>query len=442
MRLPAAPFRHQHDAQILRLAVPAFGALIAEPLFLLADSAIIGHLGTAQLAGVGAAATVLGTVLSLCVFLAYGTTGMVARLIGAGDLSGALRRGVDGLWLALIIGAALGGACAAGARPIIALFDIEPEARSHGVTYLAVSAAGLPGMLAVLAMTGVLRGMQDTRTPLIVATIAAIANVFLSLGLVYGAGLGVAGSALGTVIAQWGSAAAYIAVVLQRARGVAVRYRPYWRGVVGGLTASAPLLVRTISLRIVLLVSALLAARFGEVELAAHQLAITLWTALGLGLDAVAIAGQALVGRYLGASDVAGARAATQRMVEWSIGAGVVFGVAILATSDILPALFTMDPRVREQLSQVLVISALFLPAAGWAFALDGVLIGAGDARFLAVGQAATLVVFLPLVAAAAVADAGLVGIWWAFGVWMLARVAMLVYRVRGDAWAVAGATR
>ena len=442
MPLPAPPFRHAHDGEILRLAVPAFGALVAEPLFLLADSAIIGHLGTAQLAGVGVASTVLATVISLCIFLAYGTTATVARMIGAGSLAGALRRGIDGLWLALIVGFALALAGFAAAPQIVGLFNAADDASGYGVTYLRVSTIGLPGMLAVLAMTGVLRGMQDTRTPLIVASVAAIANVFLDLFLVYGLDLGVGGSALGTVIAQWGSALAYVVVVLRGARGVEVSFAPHWPGVLGGLTASAPLLLRTLSLRVVLVAATAVAAHFGEVELAAHQVAITLWTALGLGLDAVAIAGQALVGRYLGGGDVGGARLATQRMVEWSIGAGAVFGVVMFASRELLPPLFTPDQAVQEQLSAVLLIIAVFLPPTGWAFALDGVLIGAGDARYLAIAQAGILAVFFPAALAVVTLDLGLSGLWWAFGLWMLARVAILVYRERSGRWAVAGATR
>jgi putative MATE family efflux protein len=442
LRLPVAPLRHHHDAEILRLAVPAFGALVAEPLFLLADSAIIGHLGTPELAGVGVAATVLATVLSLCVFLTYGTTSFVARMIGAGDEAGALRRGIDGLWLALIVGVLLGVLGFVLAPQLVGLFDADPDASDFAVTYLRVSCFGLPGMLAVLAMTGVLRGMQDTRTPLLVAGIAALANIVLNLLFVYGLDMSVAGSALGTVLAQWGSAAVYVAVVLRGARGVEVSFVPDWNGVVDGLTASSPLIIRTVSLRVVLILMAAIAARLGEEQLAAHQVATTIWTALGLGLDAVAIAGQALVGRYLGGGDVGGAKQATQRMVEWAIGAGFVFGVLIFLSRSLLPSVFTSDEAVREQLESVLIVLAVILPVTGWAFALDGVLIGAGDARFLAVGQAATLVVFLPAIAVVVALNGSLAAVWWAYGAWMVGRAVMLVWRERGEGWAVVGATR
>ncbi|MGZ4632122.1 MAG: MATE family efflux transporter, partial [Actinomycetes bacterium] len=206
--------RHPHDPEILRLAAPAFAALVAEPLFLLADSAIVGHLGTPQLAGLGVAGAVLATSVSLCVFLAYGTTAAVARRLGAGDLRAAMAQGIDGLWLALVIGVAVAVVLATATEALIGALGASPAATPYAVTYLRVSAAGVPAMLVVLAATGVLRGLQDTRTPLVVATVGALVNIALNLLLVYGAHLGVAGSALGTVLAQLGMAVALGAVVL------------------------------------------------------------------------------------------------------------------------------------------------------------------------------------------------------------------------------------
>jgi Na+-driven multidrug efflux pump len=262
MSLPLAPFRHKHDGEILRLAVPAFGALVAEPLFLLADSAIVGHLGTAQLAGLGIAATILASTVSLCIFLAYGTTAAVARSLGAGDLPGALRRGIDGLWLAVLIG----------------------------------------------------------------------------------------------------------------------------------------------------------------------------------GVLSIAIAGQALTGRYLGAGDLRGAREATRRMVEWSIALGVILGIAVFGTRALIAPLFTPDGAVQNALISVLIVVAIIQPAAGWVFALDGVLIGAGDARYIALAQAVTVAVFAPFAAAVLAFDLGLDGLWWAIGAWVLARLIVMAWRERGDSWAQTGA--
>ena len=439
MRLPAAPLRHPNDSEILRLAVPAFGALVAEPLFLLADSAIVGHLGTPELAGLSIAATIIGSAVSLCIFLAYGTTSIVARMIGAGDTAGALRRGVHGLWLAVLIGVLLASIGLAGAPTMVGWFGPDADAAGHAVTYLRVSTAGLPAMLIVLAMTGVLRGLQDTRTPLFVAAAANIANVGLSVGLVYGAGLGIGGSALGTVLAQWSAAAVYVIVVIRAAARLNVRLNPDLAGMRAGLMASAPLLIRNLALRAVLVLSTVVVARQGPEPLAAHQVAFTIWTTLSLSLDAVAIAGQALVGRYLGSADVTGARAATNRMIEWSIGAGVLFAAILIAAHEVIPPLFSPDPEVQRLLSSVLIVVAVMQPAAGWVFALDGVLIGAGDARYIAVAQMLTLAVFAPLALIVLYLDLGLNALWWALGAWLLARLVVMAWRERGDAWLVTG---
>src|SRR5688572_6615978 len=421
LRLP--PLRHAHDAEILRLAVPAFGALVAEPLFLLADSAIVGHLGTDQLAGLGIAATVVGTAISLCIFLAYGTTAAVARRIGAGDAGGALRLGVDGLWLAGLLGVLLGVVGFVAAEVVVGCFDPDEGVAGFAVTYLRVSMLGMPAMLGIFAMTGLLRGLQDTRTPLYVAVAANLANIVLNLVLVYGFDLGIGGAALGTVLAQWASVLAYVVVVRREliAQHVALGWSTF--GVLASFRASAPLFLRNVAIRSTVVIAAFVAARMGSTEIAAHQVAFTVWTALTLGLDAIAIAGQALVGRYLGGSDVAGARDATRRMVELSVVFGVVLGIVIFTTRDFIAPLFTDDAAVQQQLSDVLIVIAVVQPAAGWVFALDGILIGAGDARFLALAQTLAVVAFAPLAALVLALDLGLEALWWTIAVWVLVRL-------------------
>jgi putative MATE family efflux protein len=208
------------------------------------------------------------------------------------------------------------------------------------------------------------------------------------------------------------------------------------------LFGSAPLFLRNVALRLVVFASTAIAADMGTAQLAAHQVAFTIWTALALGLDAVAIAGQALVGRYLGASDITGAREASRRMVEWSFGMGIVLGLGILATRGVLPSLFTDDPEVQQHLSEVLVVVALMQPFAGWVFAIDGVLIGAGDVRYVAFAQLLTVLMFLPLAGLVVSLDLGLQGLWWVYGIWVLARLAVMGHRMLGEAWAVGGASR
>jgi putative MATE family efflux protein len=434
--------RNPQDREILRLAVPALGALIAEPLFLLADSAIVGHLGTPQLAGLAIAGTILATVVSVCVFLAYGTTAAVARQLGAGNPRAAVQQGIDGTWL----GAGLGGAIAVVGLPlaprVVDAFGASPAVTAFAVTYLRISLVGVPAMLVVLAATGVLRGMQDTRTPLAVAAAGFAANIALNLVLVYPAGLGIAGSALGTVLAQVGMATAFCAVVLREGRRRGATVRPDWPGIRMAAISGVPLIVRTVTLRAVLVAATAVASRFGDVPLAAHQVAFTIWLFLALALDAIAIAAQAIVGRCLGAGDVAAARAATARMVEWGAMVGLAFGLLFAAARPLYVPLFTEDEAVRTLLASVLLVVALMQPVAGVVFVLDGVLIGAGDARYLAWAGAGTMFAFLAAAWVVLVTDSGLVALWWAVVVFMLARLAFLGARWRTEAWAVTGAVR
>ena len=432
------------DRAIVRLAVPAFLALVAEPLFLLADAAVVGRLGTPQLAGLGIAAVVLQTLVGVCVFLAYGTTAGVARRLGAGNLRGALTQGIDGLWLAVLLGAVLTPLGWFLTEPLVGAFGATVEVTGYAADYLRVAVLGITPLLLMLAATGVLRGLQDTRTPLVVAVVGNLLNIALNVALVYGAGLGIAGSALGSVIAQALSALALVAVVVRAARREGSSLRPDARGVRAAGRAGLPLVVRTLTLRAALLVTTYavsVGAAGGATEIATHQLAMTLWGFLAFVLDAIAIAAQALTGRMLGAGDRAGARAVTGRMVRWGVVSGVVTGVAIAASSPFLGALFTADEAVRSLLVPVLVVAALGQPAAGIVFVLDGVLIGAGDGAYLAWAGLAVLVVYAPVVLLVAAVGGGLVALWVVFvALFMGGRLVTLVRRERGEAWLVTGA--
>lgn len=442
-----------HDREIWRLAVPAFLALVAEPLFLLADAAIVGHLGTAPLAGLGIAAVVLQTAIGLCVFLAYGTTAGVARHLGAGDLRGALTQGVDGLWLAVLIGLVTTVAGVALTGPLVHAFGADASVTGPAATYLRIAFLGTTPLLLMLAATGVLRGLQDTRTPLVVAVGGNALNVVLNLLLVFGlgpvGGLGIAGSALGSVLAQVASAAALLLVVVRAARREGASLRPDLPGIRSAAHAAVALVVRTLTLRAALLLTTYAvtrapgdAAAGGAVNLATHTLAMTLWSFLAFVLDAIAIAAQAITGRYLGAGDVAGTRAVTRRMVRWGLLSGVVTGLLLAAASPFLGALFTDDADVRQLLVPVLLVAAVGQPVAGVVFVLDGVLIGAGDGAYLARGGLVTLAAYTPVVLLAAWLSGGLVAVWVAFTViFMGARLLVLVHRARGDAWLRTGAS-
>lgn len=434
--------RRQHDREIVALAVPAFGALVAEPLFVMADSAIVGHLGTAQLAGLGIASALLTTAVSVFVFLAYATTAAVARRVGAGDLQAAIRQGMDGIWLALLLGAAVIAVVLPTAPSIVELFGASDTAAPFATTYLRISALGIPAMLVVLASTGVLRGLQDTKTPLYVAIAGFVANALLNVGLVYGADLGIAGSAWGTVIAQCGMAVAYLVVVVRGARRHGASLRPDSAGIRASAQAGVPLLVRTLSLRTILMIATAVAARLGDADIAAHQIILSLWSLLAFALDAIAIAGQAIIGRYLGADDTEGARQACRRMVEWGIAVGVALGIVVVLARPLFLPLFTGDPTVKDAALPALVIVALSQPICGVVFVLDGVLMGAGDGPYLAWAMVVTLAVFTPVALLVPVLGGGLTAVWAAMTLMMVVRMLTLWLRTRSGRWIVTGATR
>ncbi|MFE7775578.1 MATE family efflux transporter [Streptomyces sp. NPDC057445] len=441
---PAIPktSRRRHDREIIALAVPAFGALVAEPLFVMVDSAIVGHLGTSQLAGLGVAAALLMTAVSVFVFLAYATTAAVARRMGAGDLAAAIRQGMDGIWLALLLGAAVIALILPAAPWLVELFGASDTAAPYAITYLRISSLGIPAMLVVMAATGVLRGLQDTRTPLYVAVAGFAANAALNAGLVYGAGLGIAGSAWGTVLAQCGMAAAYLVVVVRGARRHKASLRPDAAGIRASAQAGVPLLVRTLSLRAVLMIATAVAARLGDTDIAAHQIILSLWSLTAFALDAIAIAGQAIIGRYLGADDPEGARQVCRRMVQWGIASGLVLGALIVVTRPLFIPLFTSDPAVRTVLLPALLVVALSQPVSGVVFVLDGVLMGAGDGRYLAVAMLITLAVFAPVALLVPALGGGLTALWWAMALMMVVRMVTLWLRARSGRWIVTGATR
>ena len=434
------------DREILRLAVPAFLALIAEPVFLLSDAAVVGHLGTPELAGLGVAAVILQTAVGLCVFLAYGTTASVARHLGAGDLRGALAQGVDGLWLAVIIGVVTTVAGVLLTPFLVGAFDVGPLIAGHAETYLRIAFLGTTPLLIMLAATGVLRGLQDTRTPLLVAVAGTLLNIVLNVVLVYGLDLGIGGSALGSVIAQVLSAGWLIVVVVRAARAQGAPLSPDRAGIRTAAHAAVALVIRTLALRACLLVGTYavtrVAAESTGVNVATHQIAITFWTLLAFALDAIAIAAQALTGRALGSGDVEATRQLTSRMIRWGWASGIVAGLLLAASAPFVGALFTSDPAVRELLVPVLLVAAVGQPLAGVVYVLDGILIGAGDGAFLAWAGLVVLAAYTPAALWAANQPQGLVAVWVAMTlVFMGARGAILGVRARGDRWVVTGAT-
>jgi putative MATE family efflux protein len=349
---------------------------------------------------------------------------------------------MDGIWLALGLGIAVISVLLPAAPWLVEVFGASETAAPHAITYLRISSLGIPAMLIVLAATGVLRGLQDTRTPLYVAVCGFAANAGLNVALVYGAGLGIAGSAWGTVIAQCGMAAAYLVVVVRGARKHGSSLRPDAAGIRASAQAGVPLLVRTLSLRAVLMIATAVAARLGDTEIAAHQIVLSLWSLMAFALDAIAIAGQTIIGRCLGAGDAMGARQACRRMVQWGVASGVVLGILVVASRPLVTPLFTGDPAVQDTLIPALLVVAVSQPIAGVVFVLDGVLMGAGDGPYLAVAMLLTLAVFAPVALLVPALGGGLTALWWAMTLMMTVRLLTLWWRARSGRWIVTGATR
>jgi putative MATE family efflux protein len=425
----------KYDREILRLAVPALGALAAEPLYVLVDTAIVGHLGVAPLAALAIAGTLLTGAFTLFNFLTYGTTAQVARFHGAGDERTAASLGVQAFWLATAIGIALLALAEALASPAVHLMGATGHTAALAVLYMRIAAIGLPFALIALAGQGYLRGMGDLRTPLRIVIVSNLANVVLELLFVYGFGWGVAGSAWGTAIAQAGMGLAFAAkAIAEWQPPMLERIRPLLR--IGG-----EIFVRTTALYASFVVASAVLARIGTASLAAHQIAFQLWTFLALVLDSVAIAGQVIVGRTLGAGDVDAAVGASRRMIGWSVALGTLLGAVMLALTWTLPHAFTGDAAVIDRAQAVWPLFALMQPLAGLVFALDGILIGAGDTRFLMWSMlAAGVGVYVPIALAALHFQWGIVGVWCGLIALLVARGAALGSRFASRRWAVVGA--
>ncbi len=428
--------RSAYDREILRLAVPALGALAAEPLYILVDTAIVGHLGRSQLAALGAAATAL-SVLAMFNFLQYGTTAQVARATGAGEDRTARRLGAQALWLSLAIGVGLALAVAALAEPIVDLVGVEAQTADYAVTYLRIVAIGIPSFFLALGGQGYLRGVSELTPPLVVIVLANLLNLVLEVLFVYGFDWGIEGSAWGTAIAQTCMGVAFIWLVARRvgredlAPMVALARRL--------LSVGKFLFARTAALISAFLLAGAVVARFGDAELGAYQISFQLWIFLALVLDAIAIAGQIIVGRELGASRPERAYDASVRMIALAVAAGGLFAIGLFALSGVLPRLFTSDPEVLAQCALLWPIFALMQPLNGAVFALDGILIGASDGPYIAASMVGAFAACAAVLAAAWTGDWGVRGVWAALGVLILVRLGTLGARFVRRRWLVTG---
>ncbi len=429
--------RSPHDREILRFALPALGALAAEPLYVLADTAIVGHLGRPQIAALGLAGTVLSGTFTIFNFLTYGTTAVVARASGAGQQERAARLAAQALWVSLGIGVALLVVSEAVASPLLHALGGHGRSGHFAVVYFRIAAVGLPAALIALAGQGYMRGVSNLRRPLEIVVVANVVNLVLEVLFVYVFHWGIAGSAAGTAIAQAGMGVAFIVELLrphaESRRPRLAEMRPMFR-------VGRQIFVRTTALYASFLVAASVLARIGDAQLGAHQIAFQLWVFLSLVLDAVAIAGQVIVGRMLGAGDAQGAHEAATRMIWWSVGVGALFAAVLLPLAGWIPRAFTGDPAVVHQAKLIWPLFALTQPLAGAVFALDGILIGASDTAYLMWSMlAASCLVYIPIALLSLELGWGIIGVWAGLVGLIAARLAFLGYRFVGRRWAVVG---
>ena len=429
--------RSQYDREIFRLALPALGALAAEPLYLLVDTAIVGHLGRSQLAALGIAVTILGGTFAIFNFLQYGTTAQVARAGGAGEAETARRLGAQAVWLSLAFGLAVSALVAALAVPLVSLMGGSGQAADDAVLYLRIAAIGFPAAFIALGGQGYLRGVADLRTPLVVLIAGNIANLVLEVLFVYGLGWGIAGSAWGTAIAQLGMGVAFVVVVLRRLEPGEARLRPALARRV--LSLGKWILVRTTALMASFVLAGAVATRFGDAAIAAHQVAFQLWIFLALVLDSVAIAGQIIVGRELGAGRREAAYGASERMIWLSVVLGAAFAAVMLALAGVLPRAFTEDASVLDEAALLWPLFALMQPLNGAVFALDGILIGASDGPFLAMSMVGAFIACAAVLLATLQEDWGIRGVWSALLVLIVVRLALMTTRFRRGRWLVTG---
>jgi putative MATE family efflux protein len=424
---------------VLALAVPALVVLAAEPLYLLVDTAVVGHLGALPLAGLAVGGGLLAWAAGLLNFLAYGTTARAARRAGAGDRAGAVAEGVQATWLALGLGLTVLVLFELLAGPLTRALAGGPGAVAEaGAQWLRFAALGLPLLLVSLAGNGWLRGVQDLRRPVRYVIAGSVVSLVLCPLLVHPAGLGLIGSAIANVAGQAVTAVMFIRALVREGVG----WRPRPAAVRMQLVVGRDLLLRAVVMQVSFLVAAGAAARVGTAQLGAHQIALQMFFFLALVLDAYAIAAQTLVGHALGGGRPDEARATARRVALWGLGTGLLVAGLLLALRPVLLPLFTGDPAVQEQAEVAWWFLAGMQPLAGVVFALDGVLMGAGDVGYLRTITIGSAVAgFLPLSLLAGPLDWGLAGVWMGLTVFIGLRLVAVLVRVAGDRWLTAPAT-
>ena len=433
------PSAGRRAPSVLSLALPALVVLAAEPLYLLVDTAVVGNLGTVPLGGLAVGGALLAWAAGLLNFLAYGTTARAARRAGAGDRAGAVGEGVQATWLALALGLTVLVLFQLLAGPLTRLLAGGPGAvATAGEEWLRVASLGVPLLLVSLAGNGWLRGVQELRRPVRYVVAGSLVSLVLCPVLVHPVGLGLIGSAIANVAGQALTAALFLRAIVREGAG----WRPHPAAIGRQLVIGRDLLLRAVVLQVSFLVAAGVAARIGTAQLGAHQIALQVFFFLALVLDAYAIAAQTLVGHALGGKRPEEARSTARRVSLWGLGTGLLVAVLLLALRPLLLPLFTDDPAVLAEAEVVWWFLACMQPLAGVVFALDGVLMGAGDVGYLrTVTIGAAVVGFLPLSLLAGPLGWGLAGVWTGLCLFIGLRLVGVLVRVAGDRWLSAPAT-
>ncbi len=421
------------DRDILRLAVPALGALAADPLVSMVDTVFVGRLGVVPLAALGVNTSIFAMSFIVFNFLAYGTTPMVARAVGRGDRTGAGDVVLQALLLAVVVGGVATLMLEALAGPIVALMGAGPDLREPALSYLRIRALAGPAVLLVTAGHGAFRGYQDMRTPLLVTLALNVVNLVLDPLFIFGFGWGLRGAALATLIAQWTGALWFVHLLLRSRRrelGIQPRVprlaeiRPFLR--VGGELA-----LRTLALVGTMTLATAVATRVGTVQVAAHQVGTQIWLLLAMIVDSLAVAAQALVAGYRGSGNIAMARRASNRLLVWGLASGFALGGLFYLLAPVLTRLFTDDPAVLAALAGIYPFVVAMQPLNAIVFVWDGVFMGAERFKFLAVQMAVSALCAAAILLLVLPMGWGLTGVWWGIVALMLVRGVTLAIRYR-----------
>ena len=424
-------------SEMFGLALPTFISLIAEPVFLIIDSAIVGHLGPLQLAALGAASSIISLITSTFIFLAYSTTSMVSINLGRSDDTLAMESATSGVVLALIIGVVAAILSFTFRLDLLSLIGTPKSVIYFANSYLSISLIGVPATLVSFSSLGSLRGLRKIGTTVRIQIIGYLINAGLDLFLVYGMRLGISGAAIGTSLVQYLVAGAYLFTLFHENHLKVLTIKPLVKGLILSIRLGSGLVIRTISLRLAILLTTWLAATMGSTQLAAEQSLSTLWSFSAFSLDAIALALQVIIGHSIGKKDVQKIRIYTTWGLRWSFIGGIFMGVLLASATTPLSIAFTTSRSVREQIAQTLIVLGLLQPLASLVYLLDGVLIGAGDGDFLALAGVGATLAFLPFALAVHIFHLDLRWLWLAYGCFMLFRFLPLAIRAQRDRWII-----